>query len=484
MESVSRRSTKRAPFLLFLSLVLIPSFLLLMLSALILPLDAQKDGREDVDKVNLLTQLDVARSQRSKDRDLQRKWTSENHSIESVSESEQRRNASVQGTSISLSDQTTLNGFPIAVITSDRASYLSETLNALLNVRGISLCDVAVVQDGTDPSVASVISNARMKFESAARSFRFHQIPSGSREPDGGRRIASHYRRTLNFMFQTYSDSRAVILLEDDLRPSPAIVEYFSHCERVLREDPTLMAVSAFNDNGLEHLVQNASRILRTEWFVGLGWLMTRDLFNEVGKKWPDNHWDHFLRHPSQRKGRAVLIPEVPLVYHFGRKGTFMDAWHHDRYMEHIQLYAGPSVDYTLSSLLVQQHYEKELQKDIRKAIFFDDVEAFRKNFLDKHYVYSMGMVFSCAVIPERRRPGHALGHHHDERCFRQVAEFFGIWHESGRSSYKGVHRFSTTGGNSMFVIASDSPFTPHERKIVSPSQMRGHTIRPFSVPP
>jgi len=98
---------------------------------------------------------------------------------------------------------------------------------------------------------------------------------------------------------------------------------------------------------------------------------------------------------------------------------------------------------------------QKELQKDIRKAIFFDDVEAFRKNFLDKHYVYSMGMVFSCAVIPvrrwilcvyllivfkERRRPGHALGHHHDERCFRQVAEFFGIWHESGRSSYKGTN--------------------------------------------
>ena len=49
---------------------------------------------------------------------------------------------------------------------------------------------------------------------------------------------------------------------------------------------------------------------------------MTRDLWNELGPKWPDAYWDDWLRDPAQRKGRACLRPEVSRTHNFGAKGV------------------------------------------------------------------------------------------------------------------------------------------------------------------
>eukprot|EP00536_Pseudo-nitzschia_multiseries_P002742 jgi/Psemu1/317966/estExt_fgenesh1_pm.C_380003 len=89
----------------------------------------------------------------------------------------------------------------------------------------------------------------------------------------------------------------------------------------VLDHDPTLFAVSAFNDNG--HLENgDPTRLLRSDFFPGLGWMMTRNLWkNELQAKWPDGYWDDWLREPVQRKDRQVIRPEVSRTYHFGSKG-------------------------------------------------------------------------------------------------------------------------------------------------------------------
>jgi alpha-1,3-mannosyl-glycoprotein beta-1,2-N-acetylglucosaminyltransferase len=89
---------------------------------------------------------------------------------------------------------------------------------------------------------------------------------------------------------------------------------------KLLDEDPTLMAVSAYNDNG--HMVKDPTRILRTDFFPGLGWMMNRRLWiEELESKWPTGYWDDWLREPGQRKGRHILRPEVSRTYHFGEKG-------------------------------------------------------------------------------------------------------------------------------------------------------------------
>eukprot|EP01052_Picozoa_sp_SAG31_P018669 SAG31_NODE_1332_length_8743_cov_20.800810_4_plen_237_part_00 len=130
-----------------------------------------------------------------------------------------------------------------------------------------------------------------------------------------------------------------------------------------LLDDPAeqLLAVSAFNDNGLDGLVSDAldaSTVLRSDFFPGLGWMLTGttsfamlpnfavsfcisqfpcciclypremvalsrtvELWAELAPIWPDMYWDDWLRGPSIRKDREILRPEVPRTLHFGVHG-------------------------------------------------------------------------------------------------------------------------------------------------------------------
>ena len=79
-------------------------------------------------------------------------------------------------------------------------------------------------------------------------------------------RIQLHYRFFLNQVFEHYNHSH-VVLLEDDLELSPALLDYFEQTSVVLELDHSLICVSAFNDHAyifiicfhievLKHLIQ------------------------------------------------------------------------------------------------------------------------------------------------------------------------------------------------------------------------------------
>ena len=52
------------------------------------------------------------------------------------------------------------------------------------------------------------------------------------------------------------------------------------------------MALSAWNDNGLKGRVRSRSALRRTDYFPGLGWLLTRRLWeDELKAQWPTQHW-------------------------------------------------------------------------------------------------------------------------------------------------------------------------------------------------
>ena len=74
-------------------------------------------------------------------------------------------------------------------------------------------------------------------------------------------------------------------------------------------------------------------QVVRSDFFPGLGWMMNRQLWNEIGATWPTGYWDDWIREPvsrklfmlpalevdfitvvvlqEQRKAREVLRPEV-----------------------------------------------------------------------------------------------------------------------------------------------------------------------------
>jgi hypothetical protein len=50
-------------------------------------------------------------------------------------------------------------------------------------------------------------------------------------------------------------------------------------CACLQEEDPSLLAVSAWNDNGFRGVVRDPLALRRTSYFPGLGWLLTRRLY-------------------------------------------------------------------------------------------------------------------------------------------------------------------------------------------------------------
>lgn len=67
-------------------------------------------------------------------------------------------------------------------------------------------------------------------------------------------KISRHYLWALNQTFNIMNHD-SVIIVEDDLDISPDFYEYFSALHPILKSDPTLWCVSAWNDNGKEALV-------------------------------------------------------------------------------------------------------------------------------------------------------------------------------------------------------------------------------------
>lgn len=75
----------------------------------------------------------------------------------------------------------------------------------------------------------------------------------------------------------------------DDLNVSPDFFEYFYATFPLLRNDTSLWCVSAWNDNGKVGLIQEdrPEILYRTDFFPGLGWMLTNNLWNELAVKWP-----------------------------------------------------------------------------------------------------------------------------------------------------------------------------------------------------
>ena len=109
------------------------------------------------------------------------------------------------------------------------------------------------------------------------------------------------------FMTTASSLSDAVVVLEDDFDFAPDLLEYFAHAKRVLDADSTLWLASAWNDNGFRGLVRDPLALRRTQFFPGLGWLLTRRLWEEeLREAWPETHWDHWMRNPTPQQQLAL----------------------------------------------------------------------------------------------------------------------------------------------------------------------------------
>ena len=254
-------------------------------------------------------------------------------------------------------------------------------------------------------------------------------------------KIASHYKFALTELFDIRG-YRKVIILEDDMEIALDFFGYFEAMSTVLDKDASVVAISSWNDNGQEQFVSDPEALYRSDFFPGLGWMLTREFWDELSPKWPDAYWDDWLRLSSNRKGRHFIRPEVCRTYNFGEHGSSMGQFYH-KYLVPIKLNE-VLVDWKSKDLtfLEEESFDRELGGFITNAILVSNLE-----------VNGLQMVESAK--------GDVKIVYNSQRHFEVLAMQFGVFEEwkdgIPRTSYKGVVVCRWKGVKKVFFIRPDS---------------------------
>jgi alpha-1,3-mannosyl-glycoprotein beta-1,2-N-acetylglucosaminyltransferase len=78
----------------------------------------------------------------------------------------------------------------------------------------------------------------------------------------------------------------SVVNTQDDMRIAPDFFSYFEAGAALLDRDPSLWCISAWNDHGSQDLVADPKRLYRSDFFPGLGWMLTRDTWDTLRDSW------------------------------------------------------------------------------------------------------------------------------------------------------------------------------------------------------
>jgi hypothetical protein len=358
--------------------------------------------------------------------------------------------------------------FPIIMMTHKRAGYLALALDSLLAVRGIDRSRVYVFQDGAHPEVGKV---------ARARDLRILQRKHRAKHKvEPAVHIAATYKWALGTFFaEVEPRAKWAVIVEEDQLFAPDFLEYFDATGPVLLEDKSLLAVSSYNDNGFSYMVSDPTAVRRTEFFIGLGWLLTRRLWEkELKPRWPATHWDHWVRSAVSR-GRETVYPEISRSYHFGIRGAHANVEMFRRYFENIELHNDDGVYYNdadgaagadgadggddSASLLAsaaglhKKAYEARIRSDLARGVFD---ETWSKNTIANwppNRDEASATAAPVAIFLYRATsPSDRIWEH-------RVARVFGMWHSIPiRGMHRGLIEFKWNGWHVM-LVATYSPY-------------------------
>ncbi|GMI56149.1 hypothetical protein TeGR_g3586 [Tetraparma gracilis] len=319
----------------------------------------------------------------------------------------------------------------LLIFTYKRADYLTRTLDKIATVipPGMS---VVISQDGEPGAadVASVIATYKSKF--GERNPVTHVKHTQKQGENGYQLLSQHYGFGLENAFAPAGTSR-VIVLEEDIDVAPDFFKFFERLSPYL-DDPNedLLCISAWNDNGMRGYVSDEKKIVRSDFFPGLGWMLSRPTYEGL-LPWPRGYWDDWMREPPQRRGREILRPEISRTFHFGQKGGTSGNIY-SSYLDSIQLNVA-DVDWA-------QEDVGYLERDVYDARF-------------KQRVLSAQVVDAGSAKQRAGSNGDVLveyrGLSNGGSCFERVAKQLGIMDNIKanvpRTAYKGVVEFAWNGG-------------------------------------
>ncbi|KAF8020774.1 hypothetical protein BT93_G1257 [Corymbia citriodora subsp. variegata] len=305
----------------------------------------------------------------------------------------------------------------VVVMACNRADYLERTIKSILKYQNAvaSKFPLFVSQDGSDPQV-------RKKALSYDQLTHMQHLDSKLVQTERPGELIAYYK------------------IAHDMEIAPDFFDYFEAAAALMEKDKTIMAVSSWNDNGQKQFVHDPEILYRSDFFPGLGWMLTKPTWNELSPKWPKAYWDDWLRLQENHKGRQFIRPEVCRTYNFGEHGSSLGQFFR-QYLEPIKL-NDVQVDWKSKDLsyLMEDKYIKLFAEILKNAKPINGADA---------------------VLKASNVQGDVRVHYEDQPDFERIARQFGVFQEwkdgVPRTAYKGVVVFRYPPPRRVFLVGPKS---------------------------
>ncbi|KAF8020849.1 hypothetical protein BT93_G1305 [Corymbia citriodora subsp. variegata] len=284
----------------------------------------------------------------------------------------------------------------VVIMACNRADYLERTIKSILKYQNAvaSKYPLFVSQDGSDPQV-------REKALSYDQLTHMQHLDSKPVQTERPGELIAYYK------------------IAHDMEIAPDFFDYFEAAAALMEKDKTIMAVSSWNDNGQKQFVHDPEILYRSDFFPGLGWMLTKSTWNELSPKWPKAYWDDWLRLQENHKGRQFIRPEVCRTYNFG---------------EHVD-WKSKDLSY-----LMEDEYIKHFAEILKNAKPINGADA---------------------VLKASNVQGDVRVHYKDQPDFERIARQFGVFQEwkdgVPRTAYKGVVVFRYPPPRRVFLVGPKS---------------------------
>jgi hypothetical protein len=383
--------------------------------------------------------------------------------------------------------------FIIAIVTANRPQYLGATLRSLQQVLYWNRNNTIIYQYGDDKRINIIANeyNIRQVKNPVLQAYQGKQITEGAEH------IAIHYKFVIDHVFQSNPSAKYFIIVEDDMLFAPDVLLYFAQLAPLMDRDHTIYSISAYNDNGFKGRSKYDNMVYRTDFFIGLGWLVSRRLWEaEWSRSWPRTHWDHFLRNPMNRRNRQTLYPEVSRIYHSGYKGTHSTVALYEKYFRDIKLnlkgYAPLGIakaDYMSKPKPKYRFTDIDKQRD-ETTVDYLEAENFKQFFAtlinpsDEQVVY-LSTIEGISKYKNKRIVIPYEAQLLINRAWIHISEYFDVWHTVPvRSEYMGVTPFHWMNDNTIFMMATYSHYYEQFETYFKKSKPALVPVEDFQVEP
>ncbi|XP_026662003.2 alpha-1,3-mannosyl-glycoprotein 2-beta-N-acetylglucosaminyltransferase-like isoform X2 [Phoenix dactylifera] len=350
----------------------------------------------------------------------------------------------------------------VVIMACNRPDYLQRTIQSVLKYQTsvASKFPLFVSQDGTNRDV----KNMALSFKQLTYLQHLDFTPVHTERPGeliAYYKIARHYKWALDELFIKHNFSR-VIILEDDMEIAPDFFDYFEATASILENDKTIMAVSSWNDNGQVQFVHDPKTLYRSDFFPGLGWMLSKSIWDELSPKWPKAYWDDWIRLKEIHRERQFIHPEVCRTYNFGEH---QGLWYRSASYrtEHIVLYQ------TELGSSMGQYFKKYLEPIKLNDVHVDwktmDLSYLTEDKFLRHFAklvaHAKPVHGPDLILKAHNTDGDAWIQYKDQADFEQIARQFGIFEEwkdgIPRTAYKGVVVFRHQTSRRIYLVGPDS---------------------------